>query len=108
MRECQLLVARADTDAYAAILDQYLASIMGCLRRHLEAGSGEDEVKTTLKLWRQFHSTLAAVVTKPYLGYIKVQRHSIIIITSSLLISHHIFLGVFTALILLGDARIKK
>ena len=101
VRECQLLVARADTDAYAAILDQYLASIMGCLRRHLESGCGQDEVKTTLKLWRQFHSTLAAVVTKPYLGYIKVQCHSIdITITSSLITYHssHLF-GCFLSLL---------
>ena len=70
MRECQLLVSRGETDAYAAIMDQYLGNIMKNLRQELMTGTGD--VKTTLKLWRQYHSTLASVVTKPYLGYIKV------------------------------------
>lgn len=70
VRECQLRVSRAETDAYAAIMDQYLASIMRILRQEMVQGDGD--VKSTIRLWRQFHTTLAAVVTKPYLGYIKV------------------------------------
>ena len=70
MRECQLLVSRAETDTYAAIMDQYMANIMKMLRQELTTGDGD--VMTTIKLWRQYYTTLTAVVTKPYLGYIKV------------------------------------
>ena len=35
VRECQLRVSRAETDAYAAIMDQYLASIMRILRQEM-------------------------------------------------------------------------
>ena len=70
MRECQLLVNRSETDAYAAIMDQYLTNIMKSLRQELMTGQGD--IKTSISMWRQYHSTLAAIVTKPYLGYIKV------------------------------------
>ena len=70
VRECQLLVSRAETDTYAAIMDQYMANIMKMLRQELTTGDGD--VMTTIKLWRQYYTTLTGVVTKPYLGYIKV------------------------------------
>ena len=64
------MVSRAETDTYAAIMDQYMANIMKMLRQELTTGDGD--VMTTIKLWRQYYTTLTAVVTKPYLGYIKV------------------------------------
>ena len=65
-----MLVNRSETDAYAAIMDQYLTNIMKCLRQELM--TGQADIKTSISMWRQYHSTLAAIVTKPYLGYIKV------------------------------------
>ena len=72
MREIQLKVPRTETDAYAAIMDQYIINIMQELKKELTTGQGD--MKTTLKLWRQYHHTLASVVTPPYLGYIKVSQ----------------------------------
>ena len=70
VREVQLKVPRNQTDAYAAIMDQYMTNIMMELKKELTTGEGD--VKMTLKLWRQYHNTLTSVVTQPYLGYIKV------------------------------------
>ena len=53
-------------------MDQYIRNIMLELKKELTTGEGD--MKTTLKLWRQYHHTLASVVTPPYLGYIKVRR----------------------------------
>ena len=76
MREIQLKVPRNQTDAYVAIMDQYILNIMLELKKALTTGEGD--MKTTLKLWRQYHHTLASVVTPPYLGYIKVDCSTII------------------------------
>ena len=35
VRECQLRVSRAETDVYAAIMDEYLTNIMKILRQEL-------------------------------------------------------------------------
>jgi len=72
VRECQLKVARKETDVYAAIMDQYLGNIIKILRQEIMTQDGDME--TSLKLWRQYHSILATVLTKPYLGYIKVMQ----------------------------------
>ena len=53
------------------IMDQYLSNIMLHLKKELTTGDGD--VETTLKLWRQYHNTLATVVSPPYLGYTKVE-----------------------------------
>ena len=71
VREIQLRLPRDQTAAYTAIMDQYLTNIMLHLKKELTTGDGD--VETTLKLWRQYHNTLATVVSPPYLGYTKVE-----------------------------------
>ena len=61
VREIQLRLPRDQTAAYTAIMDQYLTNIMLHLKKELTTGDGD--VETTLKLWRQYHNTLATVVT---------------------------------------------
>ena len=75
VREIQLRLPRDQTAAYTAIMDQYLTNIMLHLKKELTTGDGD--VETTLKLWRQYHNTLATVVSPPYLGYTKVEINNL-------------------------------
>ena len=75
VREIQLRLPRDQTAAYTAIMDQYLTNIMLHLKKELTTGDGD--VETTLKLWRQYHNTLATVVSPPYLGYTKVEIYNL-------------------------------
>ena len=53
-----------------------LVGLIMCMKAFLlfrqEIMTQDGDMETSLKLWRQYHSILATVLTKPYLGYIKV------------------------------------
>ena len=70
VREIQLKIPRGQTDAYAALMDQYMKSIYQEMKKEVQSCAG-DMVKAT-ELWKLYYHTLSSVVTPPYLGYCKV------------------------------------
>ena len=70
VREIQLKIPRGQTDAYAALMDQYMKGIYQEMKKEVQSCAG-DMVKAT-ELWKLYYHTLSSVVTPPYLGYCKV------------------------------------
>ena len=71
VREVQLKIPRAQTDAYAALMDEYMLAIYQEMKKEVQK-SGAGDMMKAINLWKLYYHTLSSVVTPPYLGYCKV------------------------------------
>ena len=70
IREIQLKIPRGDTDAYAALMDQYLKGVYQEMKKAIQTSSGDME--KAIGLWKLYYHTLNTIVIPPYLGFCKV------------------------------------